>query len=207
MWAGAGILPSWTTFFCPKLLIRPKVCISRPPGPVTFARAKVGKGEKGARVWGGLAPINSLHQQTARARDFCGSKSWKGRKGRRGLGRHSPTYGGIAQLVEHLLCKQGVRSSNLLISTKQKFRLSGRIFCFVEMAPHSRRLSSNPAASQLPPGACRFRYRSIGCLPVVASLLPYGTAADAALGPSASKARRRRAGMWTAVGRTNPDGE
>ena len=26
--------------------------------------------------------------------------------------------GGIAQLVEHLLCKQGVRSSSLLISTK-----------------------------------------------------------------------------------------
>ena len=27
-------------------------------------------------------------------------------------------YGGVAQLGEHLLCKQGVRSSILLISTK-----------------------------------------------------------------------------------------
>ena len=29
-----------------------------------------------------------------------------------------PAYGGVAQLGEHLLCKQGVRSSILLISTK-----------------------------------------------------------------------------------------
>ena len=28
-----------------------------------------------------------------------------------------PILGGIAQLVEHLLCKQGVKSSNLFIST------------------------------------------------------------------------------------------
>ena len=92
MWAGAGILPSWTTFFCPKLLIRPKVCISRPPGPVTFARAKVGKGEKGAGVWGGIAPINSLHQQTARARDFCVAKVGKGKKG-------AGVWGGIAPIM------------------------------------------------------------------------------------------------------------
>ena len=32
----------------------------------------------------------------------------------------SNKYGGVAQLGEHLLCKQGVRSSILLISTKQK---------------------------------------------------------------------------------------
>ena len=30
----------------------------------------------------------------------------------------SPVYGGVAQLGEHLPCKQGVRSSILLISTK-----------------------------------------------------------------------------------------
>ena len=30
--------------------------------------------------------------------------------------RWTPKYGGIAQLGEHLPCKQGVRSSNLLIS-------------------------------------------------------------------------------------------
>ena len=29
-----------------------------------------------------------------------------------------PAYGGVAQLGEHLLCKQGVRSSIRLISTK-----------------------------------------------------------------------------------------
>ena len=31
-----------------------------------------------------------------------------------------PAYGGVAQLGEHLLCKQGVRSSILLISTMAK---------------------------------------------------------------------------------------
>ena len=30
-----------------------------------------------------------------------------------------PAYGGVAQLGEHLLCKQGVRSSILLTSTKR----------------------------------------------------------------------------------------
>ncbi len=29
-------------------------------------------------------------------------------------------YGGVAQLGEHLPCKQGVKSSNLSISTRQK---------------------------------------------------------------------------------------
>ena len=37
-------------------------------------------------------------------------------------------YGGIAQLGEHLPCKQGVRSSNLLISTND---LTAIIDCFV----------------------------------------------------------------------------
>ena len=31
-------------------------------------------------------------------------------------------YGGIAQLGEHLPCKQGVMSSNLIISTKDSLR-------------------------------------------------------------------------------------
>ena len=34
-----------------------------------------------------------------------------------------PGYGGVAQLGEHLPCKQGVRSSNLLISTKGTKRI------------------------------------------------------------------------------------
>ena len=40
-------------------------------------------------------------------------------------------YGGVAQLGEHLPCKQGVRSSILLISTKQKTP-RGVFFCLVE---------------------------------------------------------------------------
>ena len=32
--------------------------------------------------------------------------------------RDHPMYGGVAQLGEHLPCTQGVRSSNLLISTR-----------------------------------------------------------------------------------------
>ena len=35
---------------------------------------------------------------------------------------HSLYHGGVAQLVEHLPCKQGVRSSTLLISTKLEIR-------------------------------------------------------------------------------------
>ena len=35
-----------------------------------------------------------------------------------------PEFGGLAQLGEHLLCKQGVKSSILLISTKYEY-LSG----------------------------------------------------------------------------------
>ena len=33
--------------------------------------------------------------------------------------RNKEHFGGVAQLGEHLPCKQGVRSSNLLISTKK----------------------------------------------------------------------------------------
>ena len=33
-------------------------------------------------------------------------------------------FGGVAQLGEHLPCKQGVRGSNLLISTDEKQKLS-----------------------------------------------------------------------------------
>ena len=38
--------------------------------------------------------------------------------------RRMPDYGGIAQLGEHLPCKQGVRSSNLLTSIKTSMRSS-----------------------------------------------------------------------------------
>ena len=33
--------------------------------------------------------------------------------------KQSPIYGGVAQLGEHLPCKQGVMGSNPIISTKQ----------------------------------------------------------------------------------------
>ena len=35
-------------------------------------------------------------------------------------------YGGIAQLGEHLLCKQGVNGSNPFISTKGKVKRTGK---------------------------------------------------------------------------------
>ncbi len=39
-------------------------------------------------------------------------------------------YGDLAQLVEHLLCKQGVRGSTPLVSTKEMVRQKCRaIFC------------------------------------------------------------------------------
>ena len=36
--------------------------------------------------------------------------------------RHEVTFGGVAQLGEHLPCKQGVRGSNPLTSTKEPIR-------------------------------------------------------------------------------------
>lgn len=38
----------------------------------------------------------------------------------------SDWYGAVAQLVEHLLCKQGVRSSSLLSSTIRRFAPRGK---------------------------------------------------------------------------------
>ena len=38
-------------------------------------------------------------------------------------------FGGVAQLGEHLPCTQGVRSSILLISTKQEFRRGTTVNC------------------------------------------------------------------------------
>ena len=43
--------------------------------------------------------------------------------------------GGIAQLVEHMLCKHGVRSSNLLISTKIERLSASRWAIFVYGGP------------------------------------------------------------------------
>ena len=52
-------------------------------------------------------------------------------------------YGGIAQLVEHLLCKQRVKSSNLFISTKKKHLQKCRcFFCFMPIRSHLLLLAS-----------------------------------------------------------------
>ena len=45
------------------------------------------------------------------------------RKKRKNFGPSVILVGGIAQLGEHLLCKQGVRSSNLLTSTNIRERI------------------------------------------------------------------------------------
>ena len=42
-----------------------------------------------------------------------------------GRQRSSKPYGGVAQLGEHLPCTQGVRSSNLLISTTRSRAIDG----------------------------------------------------------------------------------
>ena len=52
-------------------------------------------------------------------------------------------YGGIAQLVEHLLCKQRVKSSNLFISTKKKHLQKCRcFFVFIPIRSHLLLLAS-----------------------------------------------------------------
>ena len=55
-------------------------------------------------------------------------------------GGHRTIIGGVAQLGEHLPCKQGVMSSNLTISTKVMKRMSGaygqsRANAFMQMSP------------------------------------------------------------------------
>ena len=53
-------------------------------------------------------------------------------------------YGGIAQLVEHLLCKQGVKSSNLFISTQKDSFLWKLSFFVISALP-----SPSPVATKL----------------------------------------------------------
>ena len=56
--------------------------------------------------------------------DFAASEIWKGFERAPAVESLQRKYGGVAQLGEHLLCTQGVRSSNLLISTRAE-RLKG----------------------------------------------------------------------------------
>ena len=63
-------------------------------------------------------------------------------------------YGGIAQLVEHLLCKQRVKSSNLFISTKKKHLQKCRCF-FLFLCPSAHIFYSSP-----PDGAFFVMFRS-----------------------------------------------
>ena len=58
-------------------------------------------------------------------------------------------YGGIAQLVEHLLCKQGVKSSNLFIST-QKDSFLWKLSFFVISALPSALTLRHSSCSQPP---------------------------------------------------------
>ena len=62
------------------------------------------------------------------------------------LKQESISYGGVAQLGEHLPCKQGVRSSILLISTKEidSFYM-GLELRWLERTPDKREVDgSNP---------------------------------------------------------------
>ena len=61
------------------------------------------------RLWDTPVPIPNTMVKTQAADGTILVTVWKS--------RWAPNYGGIAQLGEHLPCKQGVRSSNLLIST------------------------------------------------------------------------------------------
>ena len=73
-------------------------------------------------------PLDLSFFRTIGERNFGQSKllfnfegSWEKdfqNEGKRKRTGRSPRYGGVAQLGEHLLCTQGVRSSNLLISTR-----------------------------------------------------------------------------------------
>ena len=71
----------------------------------------------------------------------------------RGSTPRGPTfflYGGIAQLVERMLCKHEVAGSNPTISTKHKPGHHDRVCCFVEM--RLRRISYYQISFPLFPG-------------------------------------------------------
>ena len=52
-------------------------------------------------------------------------------------------YGGVAQLGEHLPCKQGVKGSNPFISTTNGETLMGSKLSWLERAPDKREVGSS----------------------------------------------------------------
>ena len=71
--------------------------------------------------------------------------------------------GGIAQLVERLLCKQEVRSSNLLISTKIARRFAPGYFCSDSACIRKRLFNEGGTPSSTPLSAFCFRIPSSRC--------------------------------------------
>ena len=61
------------------------------------------------RLWVTPVPIPNTMVKTQAADDTMLETAWES--------RWVPYFGGLAQLGEHLPCKQGVESSNLLVST------------------------------------------------------------------------------------------
>ena len=66
------------------------------------------------RLWGTPVPIPNTMVKTQAAEDTVLETAWESRW------LPALQYGGVAQLGEHLPCKQGVKSSNLSVSTVWK---------------------------------------------------------------------------------------
>ena len=79
-----------------------------PPVPIPNTEVKLCSGEN---TWLEAARENSSMPTQDRERETV-PRSWKKEKAK-------PNYGGVAQLGEHLPCKQGVMGSNPIISTNQ----------------------------------------------------------------------------------------
>ena len=86
----------------------------------------------------------------------------------------------IAQLVERNLAKVEVAGPSPVFRSALKIAAKSAAIFFAE-----RKTFSPPLLRSCPTRAYRLHYALGGCLPVVASLLPHGTAADAALAPKA----------------------
>ena len=109
----------------------------RPPGRVARSHVVCRSGGTGRRT--GLKILRDLPLVPVRFRSSAPIKwtiSSVGQSARLITGRsgvrvpEGPPYGGIAQLGEHLPCTQGVKSSNLFISTI-KLRIISQLFCFI----------------------------------------------------------------------------
>ena len=87
------------------------------------------------RLWETPVPIPNTTVKTQAADGTALETMWES--------RWAPDYGDVAQLGEHLPCKQGVESSNLFISTGiERFQM-GLYLSWLERTPDKREVGGS----------------------------------------------------------------